>query len=114
MTTEHTTSFEPTMTTEPTEPTEPTELTVRLSYPSGSEHQVTIQRNHDLGLALKAVDEGGHDETGTVLIRLGVDGYEVDKVLIDHRSAVDMLEVVGQAREALETLTTALVRLRRS
>jgi hypothetical protein len=105
MTTEHTTSLEPTMTLEPTE------LDIRLSYPSGTEHQVTIQRNHDLGLALKAVDEGGHDETGTVLIRLGVDGYVVGKVLIDHRNTVDMLETVGQAREAL---TTALVRLRRS
>ena len=103
---------------EPTVRLEPTELDIHLSYLSGSEHHITVERSSDLHLCLRALGrEGGCDETGTVLIRLGIDGDSGDEVLIDTGYASrghDMLEVVGQAREALEAVTTALVRLRRS
>lgn len=96
----------------------PIELNIHLDWHPGEdnpagEHDVMLPETSDLGLALQALsDEGGTDETGTVLVRLGVDGEGYDRVLVDCRGEQRMEEVLGQARESIEYALDALKRLR--
>ncbi len=90
---------------------EPVELELNCAADGEASHIIVLKRSGDLFLACKAVDEPGEDEGGTVLLRLGIDGY-IDRVIVNPTKIADMTEVLRQARDAIAVALDGLDRLR--
>jgi len=98
----------------------PLHLSISGLYDNGSRHNVHLIENGDLGVILQRgqsdhqCDRVPHnvEDTGLVVVSLGVDDGCHDQVHYSHRSAEETEEVLGQAIEALITCRYALRRIR--
>ena len=88
---------------------------------SGSRHNVQLQENGDLAVVLKRGQSSietdnvpcNVDDTGLVVVSLGVDGGEHDAVHYSSHGGCEAEEVLGQAIDALLMCRDALRRVSR-
>ena len=98
---------------------DPQDLSVTAVYASGSRHNVHVVANHDLEVILsRGQERPGLDripcnveDTGVVVVSLGIDGNDHDEVHYSRRVQVDTEEVLSQA---IDTLTIARDAVRRA
>jgi len=100
----------------------PFHMSITEQYDSGRVHNIHLVRNDDLGVLLGSavqahpgsdVPPHDHDDTGVVVISLGVDGGDHDEVHFDGGSVHDVEELLAQAIEAMTNCRLAMRRVRR-
>ena len=88
---------------------------------SDSRHNVQLQENGDLAVVLKRGQSGittdnvpcNVDDTGLVVVSLGVDGGEHDAVHYSSHGGCEAEEVLGQAIDALLVFIVPAAQVRR-
>lgn len=96
----------------------PLHLSVTGIYNSGGRQNTHLVHNPDLHVILHSGQRGSVDripcnveDTGLVVVSLGVDGGDHDEVHYVHCGDVDQLEVLGQAIETLTMVWKAAQRV---
>ena len=98
---------------------DPQHLSVTGVYASGSRHNVHVVANSDLEVILsRGQDRPSHDripcdvdDTGLVVVSLGIDGNDHDEVHYSHRLRISTEEALSQA---IDRLTMARDAMRRA
>lgn len=95
----------------------PLHLSIDQRWTSGSTRNIHMLANSDLGVLFSAaskthpasdVPPANIEDTGVVVVSLGVDGDDHDEVHYSHRNAVLTDELLSQAIDALTACRDAL------
>ena len=90
----------------------PERLLVNAKYKSGSLWQVAVNGDATIKSA-ESLSDVKHAHRGVVLVALGIDGNDVDSVLLEPRMHGDAVDLISEAIAALEIARKAIEQSRR-